>query len=124
SVSACRSPCAPPNIDAVAPHSVTSTAGEAHPPSRCAAITPVPWSAVSIASPGARIIAVTPGSPADAAGVVPGDELIAIGGRPLRDVIEYRVLSDDAEVGIEVRRGGLDLSIDVLKDAGTPLGIE
>ena len=53
-----------------------------------------------------------------------GDELVAIGGRPLRDVIEFRVLSDEAEVSLDLRRGGLDLSVEITKDDGAPLGLE
>ena len=65
-----------------------------------------------------------PGSPADDAGLLPGDELVAVGGRPLRDVIEYRLLSDDAEVDLELRRGDLDFGVEIVKAAGVPLGIE
>jgi putative radical SAM enzyme (TIGR03279 family) len=72
----------------------------------------------------ARVVAVAPGSPASDAGIVAGDELVAIGGRPLRDVIEFRVLSDDAEVSLDLRRGGLDLSLEITKADGAPLGLE
>ncbi len=72
----------------------------------------------------ARVVAVAPGSPAELAGVRAGDELVSIGGRPLRDVIEFRVLSDEPDVSLELRRGGLDLSVEVEKDDGVPLGLE
>ena len=72
----------------------------------------------------ARISAVAPGSPAAAAGVLPGDELLAVSGRPLRDVIEYRWLTDEPEVDLELRRGGLELDVAVRKDEGVPLGVE
>ncbi|MBS1836932.1 MAG: DUF512 domain-containing protein, partial [Actinobacteria bacterium] len=72
----------------------------------------------------ATIVAVAPGSPAEDAGVIPGDELVSIGGRPLRDVIEFRVLSDDADVELELRRGGIELSVEIAKEHGVPLGIE
>ncbi len=72
----------------------------------------------------ATVVAVAPGSPAAHGGVVPGDELVAIGGRPLRDVIEFRVLSDEPEVELELRRGGMDLSIEISKSSGEPLGLE
>ena len=74
--------------------------------------------------PLATIVAVAPGSPADEGGVLAGDELVSIGGRPLRDVIEFRVLSDEAEVELELRRGGIELSVEITKDHGEPLGIE
>ena len=38
----------------------------------------------------------------------------------MRDVIEYRLLSDDAEVDLELRRGGLDFGVEIVKDAGVP----
>lgn len=72
----------------------------------------------------ATIASVAPGSPAAVVGVAPGDELVSIGGRPLRDVIEFRVLSDEAEVTLELRRGGHGLSVEITKEHGEPLGIE
>ncbi|UDY36266.1 DUF512 domain-containing protein [Dermatobacter hominis] len=72
----------------------------------------------------ATVVAVAPGSPAAEGGVAPGDELVAIGGRPLRDVIEFRVLSDEAEVELELRRGGIELSVEISKEHGEPLGLE
>ena len=77
-------------------------------------------SAVSLAT----VVAVAPGSPAEVGGVAPGDELVSIGGRPLRDVIEFRVLSDEPEVELELRRGGLEMSVEITKDHGEPLGLE
>jgi putative radical SAM enzyme (TIGR03279 family) len=72
----------------------------------------------------AHVVAVAPGSPGDAAGVQVGDTLLAVDGRPVRDIIEYRVLTDEPEVSLELLRGGLELTVDVEKAPGTPLGIE
>jgi putative radical SAM enzyme (TIGR03279 family) len=72
----------------------------------------------------AVITAVAAGSPAAEAGVLVGDELRAISGRPVRDVIEYRVLGDEPDVDLELRRGDVDLVVEVRKPAGVPLGIE
>ena len=72
----------------------------------------------------AVVSSVAPGSPAEQAGVAAGDELLSVSGRPVRDVIEYRWLTDDDEVELEVRRGGLEVVLEVCKPAGTPLGIE
>ena len=72
----------------------------------------------------ARVVAVAPGSPADVAGVAVGDLLSAVNGQPIRDVIEYRVLTDEADVSLSIDRGGLALDIDIEKDDGQQLGIE
>ena len=53
-----------------------------------------------------------------------GDQLLAISGRPVRDVIEYRVLGDEAEVELELVRSGSGITVEVRKDAGVPLGLE
>ena len=41
-----------------------------------------------------------------------------------RDVIQWRLLVDEADRRLEVRRGGLDFDLDVPKAAGEPLGAE
>ncbi len=41
-----------------------------------------------------------------------------------RDVIEWRLLVDEPEVHLDVRRGGLELAVTVRKSAGAPLGAE
>ena len=70
------------------------------------------------------VVAVDPGSAAARAGLLPGDELVSISGRAPRDIIEYRLLVDEPEVEMEVRRGGLERSVTVTKGAGEPLGAE
>ncbi|MFN0029386.1 MAG: DUF512 domain-containing protein [Acidimicrobiales bacterium] len=72
----------------------------------------------------ARVVAVGDGSPAFVAGVRAGDELVAICGEPVTDIIRYQVLADAADPWLELRRGGLSLELDVIKDAGSPLGLE
>ncbi|MCZ7628459.1 MAG: PDZ domain-containing protein [Microthrixaceae bacterium] len=72
----------------------------------------------------AVVSSVAPGSAAEQAGLLVGDELITVSGRPVRDVIEYRWATDEAEVGLEVRRGGLELTFEVSKAPGAPLGVE
>src|SRR4051812_28190504 len=71
-----------------------------------------------------RVVAVAPGSPAARAGLLPGDEFLTVGGQVPRDVIEYRLLTDEPLVELEVARGGLERSVVVEKAAGTPLGAE
>ncbi len=71
-----------------------------------------------------RVLAVTPGSPAARAGIVPGDEFVVVNGEVPRDVIRYRVLADEAVVDIELRRGGVERTVQVTKQAGEALGAE
>jgi len=71
-----------------------------------------------------RVVAVAPGSAAARAGLAPGDEVLSLDGRVPRDVIQWQVLVDEADVELEVRRGGLDLPVTVTKAAGEPLGAE
>src|SRR5215218_2089240 len=70
------------------------------------------------------IVAVASGSPAAVAGLQPGDEVLSLNGEVPRDVIQWRVLGDEPDVELEVRRGGLTFSVDVLKRPGQPLGAE
>jgi putative radical SAM enzyme (TIGR03279 family) len=71
-----------------------------------------------------RVVAVTPTSPAARAGLLPGDEIVAMNGQAPRDVIQYQVLADEPDLELELRRGGLELTTLVTKDAGQPLGVE
>src|SRR5947209_4999017 len=71
-----------------------------------------------------RVVAVDASSPAFRAGLRPGDELAALNGRLPRDVIQYQLLVDEADLELDVRRGGLDISVRVEKGAGEPLGVE
>jgi putative radical SAM enzyme (TIGR03279 family) len=71
-----------------------------------------------------RVVAVAPGSPADRAGVLPGDELVALDGQVPRDIIEYQLLADQESLGLEVSRGGIELTLQVEREGGEPLGME
>ncbi len=53
-----------------------------------------------------------------------GDEVLRLNGQVPRDIIEWRLLADEAEVDIEIRRGNVELQIEVFKVAGEPLGAE
>lgn len=70
------------------------------------------------------VVSIAPGSAAERAGLGAGDEVVSINGTVPRDVIEWRVAADEAEVELEVRRGGLLTSIEIVKRPGEPLGAE
>ncbi len=50
--------------------------------------------------------------------------MLSVNGTVPRDIIEWRFAADDAEVSLDVLRGGLELTIDIEKRAGEPLGAE
>ncbi len=70
------------------------------------------------------VVSVVPQSPADVAGLLPGDEIALMNGEVVRDVIQYRLLADDADPELVVMRGGLEFDVIVEKSAGETLGIE
>ncbi|MGI8939563.1 MAG: DUF512 domain-containing protein [Iamia sp.] len=71
-----------------------------------------------------RVVALVPGSPAHRAGIAVDDEVLAVDGESPRDVIEWRWLTDEPDPVLDLRRGGLELTLEVAKTAGEPLGIE
>src|ERR1700716_3674994 len=71
-----------------------------------------------------RLVAVAPLSPAARAGLASGDEVLSLNGTAPRDILEWRQLTDEPEVEVEVRRQGLTLTLAVAKPAGEPLGAE
>ncbi len=70
------------------------------------------------------VVGVTPGSPADLAGVVPGDEVRSINSIVPRDVLEWRALTDEAQLELEVSRGGMEVTVEIDKREGELLGID
>jgi putative radical SAM enzyme (TIGR03279 family) len=74
--------------------------------------------------PAPRVLAVAEGSPAARAGIEVGDEIHAIDGRVPRDIIEWRFLVDEPDVVVDLERGGLELSVEVAKRAGEPIGVD
>ncbi|MGB3734396.1 MAG: DUF512 domain-containing protein, partial [Ilumatobacter sp.] len=70
------------------------------------------------------VVSVATGSPAESVGVLPGDEIVRVNGEVPRDIIEWQMATDEADVELDVLRGGLDLSMTVEKAEGASLGIE
>ncbi len=70
------------------------------------------------------VVSIAAGSVAAAAGLCAGDEIVALNGQVPRDIIEWRFLVDEADLEIELRRGGLVQTVNVAKRAGEPLGAE
>ena len=70
------------------------------------------------------VVGVSPGSPAELVGVTPGDEIVRVNGEVPRDIIEWQMATDEADVELDVLRGGLDLAFSIEKRAGEPLGID
>jgi putative radical SAM enzyme (TIGR03279 family) len=70
------------------------------------------------------VVRVVPGSPADLVGIVPGDEVLRVDGASPRDVIEWQMLTDEADPLLEISRQGADFDVVVPKRPGEPLGIE
>jgi len=70
-----------------------------------------------------RVIDVVKGSPADMAGILVNDVLLSLNGEIPRDVIQYQLLTDEANLDLEVQRGGLPFEIEIQKEEGQPLGV-
>lgn len=75
-------------------------------------------------APGAVIERVEAGSIAEEAGLERGDEIIAINGSPLGDLIDYRYLSADDYIEVEVRKtDGEEWLLEIEKEFDDELGI-
>jgi putative radical SAM enzyme (TIGR03279 family) len=72
----------------------------------------------------ALITAVAPGSLAERAGLRVGDELVAINGHRLRDVIDVQFYSAEERVRLEGRRGEEPFAVEIERRYGEPLGLD
>jgi len=70
------------------------------------------------------VVAVAEGSAAQRAGLAAGDVVVTVNGIVPRDVIEWRMAVDDSEVSLEVQRGGVEFTLDVVKQPDEPFGAE
>jgi putative radical SAM enzyme (TIGR03279 family) len=71
-----------------------------------------------------RVIGVATGSAAHRAGLAVGDEIVSVNGEVPRDIIEWQFAVDEAEVDLEVQRGGFEVELRIDKRAGEPLGVD
>ena len=72
------------------------------------------------------ITSISPGSIAEEVGIEKNDALISINGKKVNDIIDYKFLSDDEELVIEIEKAnsGEIWEIEIEKDYGEELGIE
>ncbi len=70
------------------------------------------------------IVSIAPGSAAARAGLQPGDHVERVDGLVPRDVIEWRLATDEADVELDLVRSGFEMTVAVPKRAGEPLGVE
>jgi putative radical SAM enzyme (TIGR03279 family) len=73
---------------------------------------------------GGVIASVEPGSIAEEVGLRAGDEVMAINGHPLRDVIDYRFYGAEESLEILVRQDGAEAIYEIERDYDDDLGIE
>ena len=70
------------------------------------------------------VVSIAAGSAAQRAGLCAGDQIVALNGQVPRDIIEWQMLVDEADLDIEFRRGGLDHSITLQRRTGEAFGAE
>ena len=71
-----------------------------------------------------RVVAVEPESPAEVCGLRAGDEILTIAGELPRDVIRWKLLTDEPEIDLVVQRDDHRFELTVTKGDGEPLGAE
>jgi len=70
-----------------------------------------------------KVIAIDRASTGLECGLRPGDEIQRINGAPVRDILDYRFLTADDAIEMEVRRGDEQIIFDIEKDADDSLGL-
>ncbi len=71
-----------------------------------------------------KIQSVEAESPASALGLAPGDELLAVDGEPINDMLDYQFYTDSPSFHITARIAGTERTLAVEKDAYTPFGCD
>ena len=70
-----------------------------------------------------RIASVEDRSPAGKAGIIPGDELIALNGREIRDVLDYRFYLSEKKVVLSLVRNGSPFEVTLKKGEYDDIGL-
>jgi putative radical SAM enzyme (TIGR03279 family) len=74
--------------------------------------------------PGGLIAMVAPGSLAERVGLQSKDELLAINGQRVRDVIDVQFYAAEERLALRVRRDGQELTVRAVRRYGESLGLE
>ena len=71
-----------------------------------------------------KIIAVVPGSIAEEGGIQPGDYLVAVNGREVNDILEFKFITADEEYELTIQKpdGSYEV-LDIVNQEGEDLGI-
>ena len=70
-----------------------------------------------------KIITIDQASTGLECGLQPGDEVLSINGAPVRDIIDYRFLTAEEAIEMEVRRGNEQIIFEIEKDTDDSLGL-
>ncbi|HHN93717.1 MAG TPA: DUF512 domain-containing protein, partial [Anaerolineae bacterium] len=70
------------------------------------------------------VAAVEPSSLAARLGLRPGDELLAVNGHPVRDVIDVRFYAAEEHLRLDIRRAGREVRLEADRRYGESLGLE
>ncbi len=73
---------------------------------------------------GGQISGIEPGSVAEAIGLRPGDELLAINGEPVEDVIDVQFYGAEEQLTLSIRRKGEIRQFEAERAYNQPLGLE
>jgi putative radical SAM enzyme (TIGR03279 family) len=74
--------------------------------------------------PGGLIATVAPGSLAERVGLQSKDELLAINGQRVRDVVDVQFYAAEERLALRVRRDGREFTVRAERRYGEPLGLE
>ncbi len=70
-----------------------------------------------------KITSIDHNSTGQELGLCPGDEVMRINGEPVRDILDYRFLTADDAIEMEIRRGDEHIIFDIEKDTDDSLGV-